>query len=127
MFERLVSGRVQKKARKAQARALGKGLAVLIVDLSNSEITPQLMIPAYREDFVGSLQRSFGSNLLGYDVIAFCEAAGFGHELATHFVQRDAGVPEDSVRALFGDHLIDTEKSAESDLRPSGKASASDG
>lgn len=101
MFDRLVSERVRRKAAKAQGRMAGR-LAVLIVDLAESEVTTQMGIPAYRRDFVSSLGRSFGTGLRGYDVIAFCEHDGWGRELVTHFVLNSEHVPEEALGVMFG-------------------------
>jgi hypothetical protein len=106
MFERLVSQRVHRKATKGQARIAGR-LAVLIVDMVDSEIRTQLGIPAYRGDFVKSLSRSFGDSLRGYDVIAFCEQTSWRQELVAHFVLRDASISQESIRMLFGDQLVE--------------------
>ncbi|MPZ93217.1 MAG: hypothetical protein GEU68_16665 [Actinobacteria bacterium] len=101
MFERLVSERVSRKAAKAQGRMTGR-LAILIVDLAESQVTTQLGIPAYQEDFVNALRRSFGKGLNGYDVITFCEQADWGQELIAHFVQHESTVSESVVRERFG-------------------------
>ena len=58
MFDRLVNKRVRRKVAKAQGRMAGR-LAVLIVDLAESEVSTQTGIPAYRRfrEFSGEVIR----------------------------------------------------------------------
>lgn len=105
MFDRLVSARVRRKAARGQGRVAGR-LAILIVDLAASQVTTQLSSPAYLEDFVKSMRRSFDEELPGYEVVAFCESAGAGRQLITHFAQHQDTVSEAVMRALFGSELV---------------------
>lgn len=105
MFDRLVSERVRRKAARGQGRIAGR-LAILIVDLAASEITTQLSSPAYREDFVKSMGRALGEELPGYEVVAFCESAGAGRQLVTHFAQHRDTVSETVMRAMFGSEFV---------------------
>lgn len=100
MFDRLVGSRIRRKAAKGQA-VDHAALALLLVDLSRSEIQNELREGYYRECFCESLERHFSEGLSGYDVVALCEPVGWNHELHCHFAvveeHVDSGVP----KALF--------------------------
>jgi hypothetical protein len=105
MFDGLVKRRVYRKAKRGQADIEGK-LAILIIDMANSEMRSELSSPAYRAAFVASLQEAFGESIPGYDVIAFCEHAGWGKGMVAHFVQYESDVEESSLGAIFGDGFM---------------------
>ena len=101
MFDRLVDRNVRAKARERQA--IGRGASsVLIVDLSQFEITSELEHPLYRKYFEETLDRHLGQGLQGYDVIAFCEARRFGQEIILHFQRHEASVDATVIERLFG-------------------------
>jgi hypothetical protein len=101
MFDRLVGRRVRAKAAKGQA--VGQApCSLLIVDLSHSQLTRELEHSVYRAQFEQTLRARLGECLLGYDLVAFCDASEWGSGLRLQFL-----LPEDARHGsiLFGNRL----------------------
>jgi hypothetical protein len=103
MFEQIVE-RVVRKAAKGPAVGHAS-LSLLVVELSRSELASELAHPSYRKTFEQSLQRRLGRHFCGYDMIALCEADGWGRELRLHWLVHEDRVPRKVARALFAKHL----------------------
>jgi hypothetical protein len=104
MFDRLVEKNVRGKARKGQAVGHAP-LSLLLVDLSYSELTRELVSPYYRAKFSEIVGKRLGQGLDGYDMIAFCNAPAWHRELQLHFQVREGCVPAEVPRLFFGEKI----------------------
>lgn len=74
ILDRVVRGRVRRKALKRQAPNSAFALeSVLVIDMSCSDLADYPEQPAYVEDFKASLQRHLSDNPGGYNAIIFCD------------------------------------------------------
>jgi hypothetical protein len=106
MFDRLVHCRVRRKAAKGQAPRSGLArISLLVVDLARAELTSELTHSGYRARFEETLRERLGADLLGYDLIAFCESRGGAARLQLHFLMSEDDVEPAAGEALFGDQL----------------------
>jgi len=112
MFDRLVLNNVRKKAKKGQA-AGHASLSLLLVDLSCSELTRELLHPSYRPLFLQTVDTRLGSDLGSYDFIAFCDAPAWRRELRLHFLKRGHQVNTAGVRLFFGEQAFVAPESRE--------------
>lgn len=104
MFDRLVQRRVRKKAAKGQAPQSGLApISLLVVDLARAELTNELSHPSYRARFEETLRERLGADLLGYDLIAFCEWRASPAKLQLHFLMSEAALRPSVGEELFGD------------------------
>jgi hypothetical protein len=102
MFDRLVHRRVRRKAKKGQAPRSGLApISLLVVDLAHAELTNELSDFGYRARFEEALRERLGTDLLGYDLIAFCESREPG-ALQCHFRMSEDAVDPAAAEALFG-------------------------
>lgn len=106
MFDRLVHRRVRRKAAKGQAPRSGLvPLSLLVVDLARAQLTSELSHSGYRARFEQTLRERLGDDLLGYDLIAFCESRSRPARLQLHFLMREDAVDPAAGDALFGGQL----------------------
>jgi hypothetical protein len=106
MFDRLVHRRVRRKAAKGQAPRSGLApISLLVVDLARAELTSELSHSGYRARFEETLRERLGDDLLGYDLIAFCESRAAATKLQLHFLMSEAAIDAGAGEALFGDQL----------------------
>jgi len=106
MFDRLVHRRVRRKAAKGQAPRSGLApLSLLVVDLARAQLTSELSQSGYRARFEQTLRERLGDDLLGYDLIAFCESHSGAAYLQLHFLMSEDAVGPAAGEALFGDQL----------------------
>ena len=106
MFDRLVHRRVRRKAAKGQAPRSGLApISLLVVDLSRAELTSELSHSGYRARFEETLRERLGDDLLGYDLIAFCESRAEAATLQLHFLMSEDALDPAAGEALFGDQL----------------------
>jgi hypothetical protein len=102
MFKRIVEG-VNDKLRAGQAvGAQGEAVPVLVVEMSQSELTRELADGGfYRREFERTLDAEL-TDFYGYGVVVFCEAVGWGKPLVPHLVRVDDRVADAAtVRFLF--------------------------
>lgn len=100
-FRRIVE-RAMSKAARQQAVALGADIAILLIDLSSSELASELRHPTYRRTFEAVLGNAIRGGLAGYDVVALCEARDWSKGFITHFVAYEDSVDEDSIHRMLG-------------------------
>jgi hypothetical protein len=106
MFDRLVHRRVRRKAARGQAPHSGLApISLLVVDLAHAELTSELSHPCYRARFEETLRARLGEDLLGYDLIAFCESRPSPAKLQLHFLMSEPAVDPAVGDALFSDQL----------------------
>lgn len=106
MLDRLVHRRVRRKAAKGQAPRSGLApLSLLVVDLARAQLTSELSHSGYRARFEQTLRERLGDDLLGYDLIAFCESHSGAAYLQLHFLMSEDAVGPAAGEALFGDQL----------------------
>jgi hypothetical protein len=98
---RLVHRRVRRKAAKGQAPRSGLApISLLVVDLAHAQLTSELSHSGYRARFEETLRKRLGGELLGYDLIAFCESRACDG-LQPHFLMSDNAVDPAVSEALF--------------------------
>jgi hypothetical protein len=106
MFDRLVHRRVRSKAGKGQAPRSGLApISLLVVDLARVQLTSELSHSGYRARFEETLRERLGDDLLGYDLIAFCESRAVPARLQLHFLMSEHAIDAAAGEALFGDQL----------------------
>jgi hypothetical protein len=97
---------VRRKAAKGQApRSQLAPLSLLVVDLARAELTSELSHSGYRARFEETLRERLGDDLLGYDLIAFCESRAAAPRLQLHFLMSEDTIDPAAGEALFGDQL----------------------
>lgn len=75
MFNRLLAGRVRKKAAKGQGPRSGAApLSLLMVDLAQSGIRDELEHPSYRARFREAIEQQVRNWRGDYDMVAFCDS-----------------------------------------------------
>jgi hypothetical protein len=79
--------RMRRKAAERQASHSGLApISPLVVDLARAELTSELSHSGYRARFEEMLRERLGDDLLGYDLIAFCESHAAAARLQLHFL-----------------------------------------
>lgn len=106
IFDRLVHRRVRTKVAKGQAPRSGLApISLLVVDLARAQLTSELAHSGYRQRFEETLRERLGDNLLGYDLVAFCESRAAAVKLQLHFLMSEDAIDPAAAEALFGDQL----------------------
>jgi hypothetical protein len=92
------------KLKKRQAvDAVPGAVPVLVVEMSQSEITSELR---HKDFYVPEFEKTLDAKLTdfhGYGVVAFCETVEWGDRLVPHFLRVDPAVIDDdaAARLLF--------------------------
>lgn len=99
VFARIAEN-TEKKAREGQALTVGADAAVLIVDLTASDLPSELRNDRYRERFLDILRPRADQALNGHTAIAFVETAGWHKPLIPWFLNTTPGATAELFQLL---------------------------
>jgi hypothetical protein len=88
------------KAREGQALNVDADAAVLIVDLTESDIASELRHDGYREKFLATLKAQGDATLHGHTAIVFTETAGWHQAFIPWFLHTASDAPQQLVELL---------------------------
>jgi hypothetical protein len=95
-----IAGRVEAKAAKAQALGVEADAAVLVVDLTDSDLPRDLRSETYRELFRKILEPRADAALQGHTAIVFADSAGWHEPFIPWFLNTAEGAPRELFELL---------------------------